>query len=56
MRMRGSSPACMRCSATWQTQGRFKMAWEDNEDEYEDFYNFDAVPIEEAEAGVIDMT
>ena len=31
--------------------GRFKMAWEDNEDEYEDFYNFDAVPIEEAEAG-----
>ena len=33
--------------------GRFKMAWEDNEDEYEDFYNFDAVPIEEAEAGGI---
>ena len=31
--------------------GRFKMAWEDNEDEYEDFYNFDAVPIEETEAG-----
>ncbi len=31
--------------------GRFKMAWEDNEDEYEDFYNFDAVPMEDAEAG-----
>ena len=31
--------------------GRFKMTWEDNEDEYEDFYNFDAVPMEEAEAG-----
>ncbi|CAL5221753.1 g4005 [Coccomyxa viridis] len=30
--------------------GRFKMAWEDNEDEYEDFYNFDAVPMEDAEA------
>ena len=26
--------------------GRFKMAWEDNEDEYEDFYNFDQ-PMEE---------
>ena len=31
--------------------GRFKMAWEDNEDEYEDFYSFDAVPIEDTEAG-----
>ena len=31
--------------------GRFKMAWEDNEDEYEEFYNFDAVPMEDAEAG-----
>ena len=33
--------------------GRFKMAWEDNEDEYEDFYNFDALPMEDAEAGVL---
>jgi hypothetical protein len=32
--------------------GRFKMAWEDNEDEYEVFYNFDALPMEDAEAGV----
>ena len=32
--------------------GRFKMAWEDNEDEYEDFYNFDALPMEDTEAGV----
>ena len=32
--------------------GRFKMAWEDNEDEYEDFYDFDAVPMEDSEAGV----
>ena len=27
------------------------MAWEDNEDEYEDFYDFDAVPMEDSEAG-----
>ena len=36
--------------------GRFKMAWEDNEDEYEDFYNFDAVPIEEADTAGMPMS
>ena len=30
--------------------GRFKMAWEGNEDEYEDFYNFDQ-PMEQDGAG-----
>lgn len=35
--------------------GRFKMAWEDNEDEYEDFYNFDAAPMEDAEAGELKL-
>ena len=35
--------------------GRFKMAWEDNEDEYEDFYKFDE-PMEEEGAGVSGQT
>ena len=31
--------------------GRFKPAWEGNEDEYEDFYNFEQQPMEEDEEG-----
>jgi hypothetical protein len=31
--------------------GRFKLAWEGNEEEYEDFYDFDAAPMEDGEEG-----
>ena len=32
--------------------GRFKMAWEDNEEEYEDFYDFDQAEGMDQEQGV----